>query len=265
MFVISSPGSVAFTVSSFPVYYYGICIALGALVGFYVSYYVIKKDYKELQSDILFDVASVAIFSGILFARLYYCLLNAEYYSNHFIEIFNIRQGGLAIQGGIIGGFIVTSLYCKFKKYPVLKLADITSYGLIIAQVIGRWGNFFNSEAYGLPSKHFICVFIPEQFRIQGYQFYKYFHPTFLYESVLNFLVFLILFFIIRKLKNRMDGIVFAYYLFLYSIVRFFVEALRLDSIVNVGALHAPQIMSIFIMILSASFIFYKNFGNYKN
>lgn len=258
MIILSSPGAVAFTIGNFPVYYYGICVAVASVVGFFLSYQIIKSYYKYLNADILFDVATVIIISGILFARLYYCVLNFDYYSNHLSEVFYIRQGGLAIQGGIFGGFLTTALYCKMNKYPILKLADIIAYGLIVAQSIGRWGNFFNSEAYGLPSKHFIAVFIPEELRVRGYEFYKYFHPTFLYESVLNILVFLILFFVIRKTKGNKDGLVFAYYLFLYSIVRFFVEALRLDSIVNVGVLHAAQIVCLISIFISLSFIIYK-------
>lgn len=259
MIILSSPGSVAFHLFSYPVYYYGICIAVATILGFTVSYFLAKKDYLDFDTDILFDVASVAIISGVFSARLYYCILNFSYYSNHLFEILNFRQGGLAIHGGLIGGFLVASLYCKLKKYPVLKLADIFAYGLIVAQIFGRWGNFFNSEAYGLPAKHFIGVYIPESARIAGYQFYKYFHPTFLYESILNIFVFLILFFIIRKLKYKFDGLVFAFYLILYSIVRFFIEALRLDSIANVGALHVPQLVSVLLIISASVFIFYKN------
>lgn len=258
MIILSSPGEIAFKIGSFQIYNYGICVALAALIGFCVSYFVIKHDYKDIEPDILFDVAAVGIMSGIICARIYYCILNFGYYSLHLNEIFNLRQGGMAVQGGILGGFILTSLYCYFKKYSILKLADIISYGLIMAQAVGRWGNFFNSEAYGLPAKHFIAVFIPENLRVGGYEFYKYFHPTFLYESILNLLVFLILFFIIRHMKTKFDGFVFALYLILYSLVRFFVEGLRLDSIVNVGALHIPQIMSLIIIGGALIFIVYK-------
>lgn len=259
MIIISSPGAVAFNLGSYPIYYYGICIAVATVLGFSVSYFITKKDYKDIDADILFDVASVAIIGGVISARLYYCLLNYGYYSNHLTEILNFRQGGLAIHGALIGGFILAYLYCKLKEYPVLKLADIFAYGLIVAQIFGRWGNFFNSEAYGLPAKHFIGLYIPESARVVGYQFYKYFHPTFLYESVLNILVFLILFFIIRKFEYRFDGLIFAFYLILYSIVRFFIEGLRLDCISHVGALHVPQIISLIIIICASCFILCRN------
>lgn len=259
MIILTSPGAVAFNIGSFSIYYYGICIAIATVLGFCVSYYVAKHDYKDIDADILFDVVSVAIVGGVIFARLYYCMLNVEYYSNHLLEILNFRQGGLAIHGALLGGFLSASLYCKLKQYPILKMADIFAYGLVIAQIFGRWGNFFNSEAYGLPAKHFIGLYIPETARIAGYQSFKYFHPTFLYESVLNIFVFLILFFILRKLEYKFDGLIFAFYLILYSIVRFFIESLRLDCVANIGAIHIPQIASLLIIVGASGFIFYKN------
>lgn len=258
MLILNSPGPIAFSIFNFSIYNYGICIALAVIVGFIFSYLIAKKYYKCINPDILYDIASVIIISGIICARLYYCILNYHYYSDNLIEIFNFRQGGLAIHGGIVGGFIFGSLYCYIKKYPILKVADIVSYGLIIAQAIGRWGNFFNSEAYGLPAKHFIAVFIPENLKIVGYETYKYFHPTFLYESILNVLAFLILFFVIRKLNIKFDGLIFASYLILYSTIRFFIEGLRLDCVANVGYLHVPQLVSLILILLSTTFIIYK-------
>ena len=258
MLIITSPGQIAFNISSFPIYNYGICIAAATLIGFSVSYFIAKKNYKEYDTDILYDIVFIAIIGGLIFARLYYCILNFEYYSNHIFEIINFRQGGLAIHGGLIGGLMSGAAYCKFKKYPILKSADIFAYGLPIAQAIGRWGNFFNSEAYGLPSKHFIAVFIPENARIAGYEFYKYFHPTFLYESILNILIFFVLYFIVRKVTKPFDGLIFASYLILYSVIRYFIEGLRLDSIVNVGALHIPQLVCIITIVIASTFIIYK-------
>lgn len=257
MIILSSPSEVAFSICGFDVYYYGICIGIAAVAGSFLSYFVAKKDYKDFDADILFEVLSIVIIGGIIFARLYYCLVNYSYYSEHPFEIFNIRQGGLAIHGGLIGGFLFGSVYAYVKKYSVLKLADIIAYGLLLAQAIGRWGNFFNSEAYGLPAKNFIAVFIPESHRIAGYEFYKYFHPTFLYESVLDILALFVLYFVVRKVKSRFDGLIFASYLILYSIIRFFVEGLRLDCVVNVGAYHLPQIVSVITILFSFIFIIF--------
>lgn len=268
MFVLASPSEIAFKLNGFPIYYYGICIAVAVLCGFYLSYFIAKREYKDINTDILYDVIIIALIGGIIFARFYYCSVNFEYYSKHLSEILNLRQGGLSIHGGIIGGVLFGGAYAYIKKYPVLKLADIFAYGLIFAQSIGRWGNFFNSEAYGLPSHSFIGVFIPEMNRVAGYESYKYFQPTFLYESVLNILALLVLYFVIRNLKNRYDGLIFASYLILYSIIRFFLEGLRLDCFVNVGAFHLPQavsILTIFFAILLAVFLYFKSTKKSKN
>lgn len=256
MIILTSPSDVAFTIKGFPIYYYGICMALAVLSGFYLSFFITKKDYKEIDTDILYDVITVAILGGFVCARLYYCLVNYGYYSQNLAEIFNFRQGGLAIHGGLIGGVLFGSIYAYIKKYPILKLLDIFAYGLLLAQAVGRWGNFFNNEAFGLPARHFIGVFIPETSRISGYEFYKYFHPTFLYESILNILALLVLYFVVRNVKNRFDGLIFAGYLILYSIIRFLIEGLRLDCIVNVGAFHLPQIVSIITIFIAILFIF---------
>ena len=180
-----SPTDVAFYLFNVPVYFYGICLALGTLSGFCISYFIIKKYYKDLNTESLYDVFFVCLIFGFLSARLYYCLLNSGFYINHLSEILNFREGGLSIQGGIIGGFLCGVIYTKIKHLPTLIYADIISYGLVIAQTIGRWGNFFNSEAYGLPAKY-IGVFIPNVNRIKGFENTEYFQPTFLYESILD-------------------------------------------------------------------------------
>ena len=259
--VLVSPTDVAFNLFGLPIYCYGITMAIAALSGFYVSYLIAKKYYKDvIDADVLFNLASVVIIVGIVFARLYYCLVNHAYYAENLNEILNIRQGGLSIHGGIFGGFISGVIYCKYSRLPILKMADIVAYGLILAQAIGRWGNFFNSEAYGLPTNGFNKVFIPEANRIAGYEGFKYFHPTFLYESILNLLIFLILFFVVRKFRAKFDGLIFAYYLILYSIVRFYIEGLRLDNIVSIAHLHIAQVVSLIIIVFASVFIVYKSF-----
>jgi prolipoprotein diacylglyceryl transferase len=258
----ASPTDVAFYLFNIPVYFYGICLAIGILFGFYFSYSIMQKYYKNLDKETLYDVFLVCLIFGFLSARLYYCLLSSEYYVNNLSDILNFRQGGLSIQGGIIGGFLSGIIYAKIKKLSVLVYADIISYGLVIAQSIGRWGNFFNSEAYGLPAKY-IGVFIPTANRIKGFENIEYFQPTFLYESILDFCIFLILFFVIRKINNRFDGLIFASYIILYSSIRFFMEFLRLDSVYNIFGIHIAQIVCIIMIICAASFIIYSY--KYKN
>lgn len=255
----ASPTDVAFYLFNIPVYFYGICLALGTLFGFCVSYFIIKKYYTNLNIEILYDLFFVCLIFGFLSARLYYCLLNSGYYLNHLSEILNFREGGLSIQGGIIGGFLCGIIYTKIKHLPALIYADIISYGLVIAQSIGRWGNFFNSEAYGLPAKY-IGVFIPDINRLKGFENIEYFQPTFLYESILDLCIFLILFFVIRKINKRFDGLIFASYIILYSLIRFFMEFLRLDSAYNIFDIHIAQIVCIIMILCAVSFIIY----NYK-
>lgn len=254
MITFAAPSSIAFSINGFNIYFYGICMSLAVLSGFGMSYTITKKYYKEIDADILYDVVTFGLIVGFISARLYYCLLNFNFYSTNLIEILNFREGGISIQGGILGGFLFSAIYAKIKKLPVLKLADIASYGMILAQAVGRWGNFFNSEAYGHPTNTF-GVFIPISARIQGYEHFAYFQPTFLYESILNLIVLSILFFVVRKLKFRFDGLIFASYIILYSIVRLIIEPMRLDSALNVGSIHIATITSIAMIALSIIFI----------
>ena len=232
-------------------------MALAVLCGFSFAYLVAKKYYKDIDADILYDVVLVGLFAGFLSARLYYCLLNFDFYSSNVAEILNFREGGISIQGGIFGGFLGGAIYAKIKNFPILKLADIISYGMLLAQAIGRWGNFFNSEAYGHPTSTF-GVFIPLAARVQGYEAYSCFQPTFLYESVLNLIALAILFFVVRKLKYCFDGLIFASYIILYSIVRLIIESMRLDSALNVGSTHIATIASVVMIVIAVGFITYK-------
>ena len=137
------------------------------------------------------------------------------------------------------------------------KVIDIVAPALLIAQVFGRWGNFFNSEAYGHPTNTF-GVFIPLSARVQGYEQFSYFQPTFLYESLLNLLVLAILYFVVRKMKFKFDGLIFASYIILYSIVRLIIEPMRLDSALNVGSIHIATIASVVMIVSAVGFIIYK-------
>lgn len=234
--------------------YYGLTLALAMLLGLCVSYFICKKYYKDADSNIILDAFPIVILSGILGARLYYVLLSFNYYALHPKEILMIWQGGLSIHGALLGGLIGGVIYCRIKKIRFLKYADIFSYGLILAQAVGRWGNFFNSEAFGFPAK-LPLLYIEPRFRPIEFINCEYFHPTFLYESILDILVFLILFFVIRKFAKK-EGIVFFSYLLLYSIARLFVEAIRIDSVLNLGAMPIAQVVSILIILISAGALF---------
>lgn len=250
MFV--SPGEVAFFVNSVPIYYYGLIMAVSLSIGVIISHFITVRFYPQINPDIIYDISPHIIIGAILGARIYYCLLNYEYYSRHLVEILQIWQGGISIHGAIIGGLISGIIYAKRHKLPILTLCDIFSYGLVLGQAIGRWGNFFNSEAFGRPAESFLKLYIPIYKRPLEYMQYNYFHPTFLYESILDVCIFLVLFFIVRKITKNKDGIVFFSYLILYSIVRIIIEQIRIDSVLNIYGMPVAQIVSVFIIVVSA-------------
>lgn len=255
MLVLTSPTEICFKILNFPVYFYGIIMACACLIGVFASLMVQKKYYTELPKDFLFDLTPLLIFWGLISARLYYCILNYHYYSNHLSEIFFLRQGGLSIHGGIFGGILTLLIYAKIKRLPILKVLDICTYGLLVGQIIGRWGNFFNMEAFGSPTTLPVKLFIPLYKRPLEYINYEYFHPTFLYESLLNILVFFILFFIVRKFTKNYTGMIFGYYLILYSIVRFFTENIRIDSVFNICKIPIAQIIAVITIICAVIYL----------
>lgn len=262
MFV--SPGEIAFYLGSIPVYCYGLIMALSLTLGILVSDFVRAKFYPDLDKEIVYDIAPIIILSAILGARLYYCILSWDYFSKNISEVFQVWHGGISIHGAIIGGLIGGVFYAKKHKLPVMKLCDIFSYGLILGQALGRWGNFFNSEAFGRPCDCFLKLYIPIYKRPIQYIQYDYFHPTFLYESVLDILVFLILFFVVRKLAKGKDGVVFFSYLILYSVVRIIVESFRIDSVLNILGIPVAQLVSVLIIIIGFVGLVYCNKKNKK-
>lgn len=243
---ISSPGEVAFTIFGFPVYYYGIILAFAIFVGVFTADFLYKKYYDKVSY--IFDFTPYMIILGILGARLYYCAVNYSYYIVHPFEIFNIRQGGLSIHGMIIVGIVSLYMFSRIYKISFLKLADVFLCGTALAQSIGRWGNFFNSEAFGTPTNLPWKLFIPLSHRPLEYINFEYFHPTFLYESILDFCIFLVLLFCFKK--KLANGKIASLYLILYSVVRIFVEHFRIDSILNVMGFPVAQVVSFFLIIL---------------
>ncbi len=235
-----SPGEIAFNIFGFPVYYYGIILAVAIFVGIYTADLLYKKYYDK--KSYIFDFTPFLIILGIIGARLYYCAVNYSYYSTHLTEIFYIRQGGLSIHGMIIVGIVSLYMVSKIYKISFLKLADVFLCGTALAQSIGRWGNFFNSEAFGTPTDLPWKLFIPISHRPLEYINFEYFQPTFLYESILDFGIFLILLFMFKKGVH--EGYVACSYLILYALVRIFVEHFRIDSILNIAGVPVAQIMS---------------------
>jgi phosphatidylglycerol:prolipoprotein diacylglycerol transferase len=244
--------SIALDLGFIKIYWYSIFILLGLLVG--VTIILREAKRKNIKEDFIVDTLFFGILFAIIGARLYYVLFNLPYYLNHPSEIIMIWNGGLAIHGGIIFGLITIIYMCKKYKVDIIKLLDILVIGLIIGQAIGRWGNFFNSEAYGsiVSLRALQSVGIPK-FIIDGmYIDGSYHHPTFLYESILCFIGFIIL--MINR-KSFKTGGALGFYLVWYGAVRFFIESLRLDSLM-LGSLKVAQIISIIFIIIGIYYLF---------
>ncbi len=250
--ILQSHGDVAFSLFGFPVYFYGLILAFACFVAVFIAKVLYAKIYNDGKAELIWEVSPFVVILGIIGARLYYCIVNLDYYFFHPIEIFNFREGGLSIHGGIIAGII--GIYIASKKYNIsfLRLLDVFSVGTVFAQAVGRWGNFFNNEAFGLPSDGFIRLYVPPAFRPEGFESFSYYHPAFLYESVADFLIFLVLLFLIKKIGVKIEGVTLCLYLMLYSLVRFFIEGIRLDSALNIGNLHIAQVISAGIFIFAS-------------
>ena len=239
------------------IYWYSIMVLIGLLVGLLIIYKEIKK--QNINVDFFTNLAFYSIIIGIVCARLYYVLFNLDYYSNNLLEIFEIWNGGLAIHGGILGGGIFALIYCLKYKVDFYRMFDICVVGLIIAQAIGRWGNFFNQEAYGvLTTKDALVNLNIPMFIIDGmYINGGYHHPTFLYESVWNVVGFIVLILVRMIYKKLKTGQLTGIYLIWYSLGRIFIESMRTDSLM-LGNLRVAQLVSIILIIVGILLIVFK-------
>lgn len=241
---------IAFSILGLDIRWYGILIALGMILAGVLASFTSK--WRDVNYDNLLDTALVAIPFGIIGARLYYVIFNFGEYRSNLLQIFNIRGGGLAIHGGIILSMLAAYIFTRHKKYDFINMADVTAPSIILAQAMGRWGNFFNGEAHGGPvTQQFISHFpnfIQKGMLIDG----VYYHPTFLYESIWNLLVCAALLVLLKKNKRR--GIVIFSYIGLYSIGRFFIEGLRTDSLM-IGPLRTAQLVSIIGIVMWVGFL----------
>lgn len=237
------------------IYWYSIFILLGMIAAFLTVHKEIKS--QKIDEDKFLNLVFYLILFGIIGARLYYVLFNIPYYLKNPQEIIAIWNGGLAIHGGILSGLIVLIYFCKKNNLNLIKILDILVVGLIIAQAIGRWGNFFNQEAYGATTtlmnlkRLHIPTFIIEGMCING----VYYHPTFFYESTWCFIGFLIMM-TIRHFKLAKEGLLTSFYLIWYGIERFFIEGLRTDSLM-LGSIKIAQLVSIMFIILGLAIIIY--------
>ena len=253
-----------FTIFGFEIKFYGLIIG----IGFLLAYFLVISEAKRTKQDteIYLDFFLWLVIPAILGARLYYIIFNAgEYFEKGkgfgqtIKDLINIRNGGLAIYGGIIAGVITAIIFCRKKKVKFLVLADTISIGLLLGQIIGRWGNFFNSEAYGAPTNLPWKLYIAPQYRKIPYLNEEFYHPAFLYESILDIIIFLILVFLVKTNRIKFDGFLAALYLILYSTARILVEIIRIDSVRYLFGMPIAIIMSIGIIILSTLFLIKSN------
>lgn len=246
---------VAFNLGPLSVRWYGIIIAVGILLGYFVAQRALVK--AGLHKDTLVDIIFYSALFGFIAARIYFVIFQWPYYVENPSEIIKIWHGGIAIHGGLIGGFIAGVIVCKVKNLNPFQIGDIVAPSIILAQGIGRWGNFMNHEAHGGPvSRAFLEQlhlpnFIIENMYING----QYYHPTFLYESIWDVAGFIILVNIRKHLKL---GETFFLYLTWYSIGRFFIEGLRTDSLMLTSNIRVAQLISILLILISISLIVYR-------
>lgn len=229
------------SIGNFSIAFYGITIALGMVGALVLATLVAKRDGQD--TEVYFDVAILGIIMALIGARLYYVAFRFDLYKDNLLSIFNVREGGLAIYGGIIGGVLATVIVAKWRKRPIGQLFDVAAVGLLFGQMMGRWGNFFNREAFGEYTNNLFAMQLPmtavrssdvtELMRanievIDGIEFISV-HPTFLYESVWNLAVLVLV--IVFFPKRKFQGEAFLWYMFGYGVGRFWIEGLRTDQL----------------------------------
>ena len=240
----------SFSVFGREIYFYGVIIALGFILG--ILYCARRAPEFGIRSDDIYDMMIWMIPLSILGARLYFVLFQAEYYLAHPAEIFAVWEGGLAIYGGIISGVLIALVFCRVRHISFPAMLDLMSFGVLIGQALGRWGNFFNREAFGAETEIFCRMGLtaPDGTTV-------YVHPTFLYESLWNLLGLLFLVRFSKSGRRRYNGQIALMYFFWYGLGRSWIEGLRSDSLylAHTG-IRVSQLLSILIVCVSATILF---------
>ena len=243
-----SPGAIAFQIGPLPllgtvvIRWYGILMALSIVVALWLCHRQARRE--KLPADDIISVAQWAILAGLVGARLYEVIFNWDYYGAYPRKILAVWEGGLAIHGGLIVGPLVGVLLAWRWHVPILRGLDVAAPSFAIGQAIGRWGNFFNEEAFGQPTNLPWKLYISPPHRPPGYAQFDYFHPTFLYESMWDLAMFILLVAWLRPRLREQPGALFFAYIGVYSIGRFLIEGIRLDSF-WVGPFRVAQLASL--------------------
>ena len=266
-----------FYIGSFFIAFYGVIIAIGMLIG--VSFILKEAKRVGFDEDQFLDICIITIVVGVLGARLYYVAFAWEYYKDNPIDALNIRQGGLAIYGGVLAGIACVYVLCKIKKFKFLKVVDVAIFGVIIGQICGRWGNFFNREVFGQYTDGLFAMLLPldairsqsdvtaemlaNLVQIDGVSYISV-HPTFLYESLWN--LGLLIFLLLTRKKKKFDGYVFFTYLIVYGAGRFWIEGVRTDQLKLWGtSLPVSQLVAAIMIVIGAGLMFYNYKSNSEN
>ncbi len=258
---------IPFLNQTFHIYFYGILITIGVIAAALLAALEAKR--RGFNPDYIWDALFWVVIAGVIGARLWHIFtpppsmveqgLTTRYYLTHPLDILNIRKGGLGIPGAVIGGAIALWFYCRKKKISFLTWADMIAPGVALAQAIGRWGNFFNQEVYGIPTNLPWKIFIDPLHRVPGYENYEYFHPLFLYEFVWNLLNMAVLLVISRRSKDWLKpGDIFYFYMVGYAIGRFALEFLRLDA-AQVGGINFNQTFMIVVALVGGALVFWNH------
>lgn len=255
---------VAISIFGIPIYWYAIIIVTGMILAILLAQYHAKKEGQN--PDDYWDFSIIAIIISVIFARIYYVIFSWDLYKNDLLKIFATREGGLAIYGGIIGGALTAIVFCKIKKIKLGILADIAAPSLVLGQVIGRWGNFINREAFGGYTDSLLAMrykleqvsYVPQavfdkKILYNGVEYIQV-QPTFLYESLWNLAVFVILM-ILRKYK-KFDGEIFLLYILGYSLGRAWIEGLRTDQLL-ISNIAISQLLSVILIFVSIILLVY--------
>ena len=259
-----------FYIGSFFIAFYGVIIAIGMLVG--VSFILKEAKRVGFDEDKFLDICIITIVVGVLGARAYYVIFAWDYYKDNLLSIFNIRQGGLAIYGGVLAGIASVIIISKIRKHDILKVLDVCIFGVVIGQIFGRWGNFFNREVFGQYTDNIFAMLLPinsvrsqlditpemlqNLVEIDGVQFVSV-HPTFLYESLWN-LGLLIIMLLMRK-KKKFNGQIFFTYLVGYGAGRFWIEGIRTDQLKLWGTgIPVSQLIAAILIVVGSGLFIYK-------
>jgi phosphatidylglycerol:prolipoprotein diacylglycerol transferase len=260
--ILQSPGPLLVELGPLAIRWYGLLIAVAVLLGLWVSSQLAKM--RGLDPGVISDLLPLIVLSAVIGARLYYVLFEWRQYQINWLEAFQIWKGGIAIHGALLGGSIAVIAYSRWMKLSFWALMDVLLPSVALGQAIGRWGNFFNSEAFGLPTSLPWKLFIPVANRPAAYLNQSWFHPTFLYESIWDLGLFVLLIFLFRQRRTNGEwllpkGGISCVYAFGYSFGRFWIEGLRLDPLCLWGSLgesnclRMAQLVSLLLAIAGAA------------